>query len=132
MRVRRIVIFGLSGYTMFFHFVSNMPRFSNRVTEYKMCFFIFSTTFVWRISLSKKNWGPYDQKCILVSMWGTGYSCPSETSLFSTFFAKYSCKKFHKNPSDGSWVFSCGQTDRQTDVTKLLVIVAFPQFLERV
>jgi hypothetical protein len=29
---------------------------------------IFSTTFVWKISHSKKTWARYDQKCILVFM----------------------------------------------------------------
>ena len=36
-------------------------------TEYKMCVLIFSTTSVWKIFNSKKNWARYDQKCILVS-----------------------------------------------------------------
>jgi hypothetical protein len=43
---------------------------------------------------------------------------------------KYSNIKFHENSSSGSWVVSCGrtdrQTDRQTDMTKL--IVAFRNF----
>jgi hypothetical protein len=38
-------------------------------------------------------------------------------------FEKSSNIKFHKNPSSGSRVVPCGQTDGQTDVTK--VIVAF-------
>ena len=43
MCMRHIVIFGLSGYTMFFHFISYI---SKTVTEHKMCVLIFSTTFV--------------------------------------------------------------------------------------
>jgi len=38
-------------------------------------------------------------------------------------FKKSSNIKFHENPSSGSRVVLCGQTDGQTDVTK--VIVAF-------
>jgi len=33
----------------------------------------------------------------------------------------YSYNQFHENPSRGSPVFPCGQTDKQTDMTTLLV-----------
>ena len=39
---------------------------------------------------------------------------------------KYSNIKFHENPSSGSRVDPCGQTDERTDMTKLLV--AFSNF----
>jgi hypothetical protein len=32
-----------------------------KVTEHKMCDFIFSTNFVWNISNSTKNWERYDK-----------------------------------------------------------------------
>jgi len=41
-------------------------------------------------------------------------------------FQKYSNIRFYKNPSGGSRVVPCGQTDRLTDMTKL--IVAFCNF----
>jgi hypothetical protein len=41
-------------------------------------------------------------------------------------FANYSNIKLNENPSSGSRVVTCGRTDRQTDVTKL--IVAFRNF----
>jgi len=34
---------------------------------------------------------------------------------------KYSKIKFHANPSDGSRVVACAQTDGQTDMTKIIV-----------
>jgi hypothetical protein len=40
----------------------------NNVIEHKMCVLMFSKTFVWNISHSKKNWARYDQKCVLVFM----------------------------------------------------------------
>ena len=39
---------------------------------------------------------------------------------------KVSNIRFHENPSSGSRVVPCGQTDRQTDMTKL--VVAFRNF----
>ena len=36
-------------------------------------------------------------------------------------FEKYSNIKFHENPSSGSRVVPWGRTDRQTDMTKLIV-----------
>ena len=44
-------------------------------------------------------------------------------------FEEYSNIKFDKNPSIGSRVVQCGRTDRQTNMTKL--IVAFRNFRER-
>jgi len=38
-------------------------------------------------------------------------------------FEKSSNIKFHENPSSGSRVVPCGQTDRQTGITKLTVAV---------
>jgi hypothetical protein len=37
------------------------------------------------------------------------------------FYPKYSSIKFHEIPSSGSRVVSCGETDGQTDMTKLIV-----------
>jgi hypothetical protein len=46
MRMRRIVIFGLSGSAIFFHISSQTAGFTKKVTEHKMCVLIFSTAFV--------------------------------------------------------------------------------------
>jgi hypothetical protein len=42
--------------------------FRENVIEHKMRVLIFSTTFVWKISRSKKNWSSYGQRCISIFM----------------------------------------------------------------
>jgi len=37
---------------------------------------ISSTTFIWNISRSKKNWASYDKKFTLIFMQSARYSCP--------------------------------------------------------
>ena len=58
MRMRHIVICGLPRSTIFFpHFLINCTIFAEKkVTENKMFVLIFSTTFVRKISHSKKKW----------------------------------------------------------------------------
>ena len=53
-------------YNKFPHFVINVTIFKKNVTGYTMWVLISSTTFVWNISHSKKNWARYDKKCTLV------------------------------------------------------------------
>jgi hypothetical protein len=65
MRMHHIVICGLSGSKYFFTYLINSIIFEKEVIEPEMCVLIFSTTFVWNISHSKKNWARYDQKWIL-------------------------------------------------------------------
>ena len=73
MRMRRIVICGLSDYTGFFHISHKMHDFRIRVIQHKMCVLIFSTALVRNISPSTKKWERYDQKCTLVTMSRTRY-----------------------------------------------------------
>jgi len=94
---------------------------------------IFSTTFVWNISHSKKKWVRYDKSAywssckvsfILVRFW-------RNLNLINRFSEKNpSYIKFHENPSSGSRVVPPGRTnerkDKRTDMTKL--IVAFRNF----
>jgi hypothetical protein len=49
--------------------VINGAIFGKKVTEHKMCVFIFSITFVYNISHSKKNLARYRQKCRHVFMY---------------------------------------------------------------
>jgi len=82
------------------------------------CVFIFSTTFVWHTSLSKKEW---QKNCLLVFVWSTVIPARFyETWIFSTNFRKI--PKYHT-----SWKSapepSCSM---RTDMTKLTV--AFRNF----
>ena len=72
---------------------------------------IFSTTSVWNISYSNKNWMRFDQKYKLVFMESTGYSYPIVTKFenFSTKFENIP-EKFYENLSSGS---RCRRTDIQ-------------------
>jgi hypothetical protein len=51
MRMRHVVMFGLPRPTIFFQ----TAQFSEKITEHKMCVWIFSKNFVRNISCSKKN-----------------------------------------------------------------------------
>ena len=77
----------------------------------------FSTNSFWNIFHSKKKWARYDRKCILVFMWSTLYSCLILIKIESSriIFKTYSNIKFSENPSSGSRIVQCRQTDRQTE-----------------
>jgi hypothetical protein len=138
MRMRHIVICDPSRSTVFFPHYLRDGTIKKKVTECKRCVLISSTTFVWNIFHSKKNCARYDKTFILVITYH--YSCPILIKLeFSRqFLEKYSNIIFHGNPSSGSRVVPWGEkdgrtgrreggrTDRQTDMTKL--IVAFRNF----
>ena len=96
------------------HYLINGTILEKKVTEHKMCLLIFSSSFVWNVSHSKKTWARYDKKSKL----GLHVKCPlllsdfNETRIFSTDFPKNSTNiKFHENPSSGSQVVPCGRTD---------------------
>jgi hypothetical protein len=116
MWMHHTVISVLSGSTIFFHIISKTAPFSKKnFIEYKMCILTYSTTFVRNICHSTKNWLWYDKKkCIFVFMWSTRLflSYLSETWIFPVQLQKYSNIKFHENPSSGSRVVPCVQTDR--------------------
>ena len=99
------------------------------VTEYKLCVSIFSTTFIWNISHSKKECARYDKKNVHRSLRKVAvYSCQilMKIEFSRQIFKKSSNLEFHENPSSGSRVVAWGRTDSQTDMTKH--IVAFRNF----
>ena len=98
-----------------------------------MCF-EFLYTFYLKHFQSKKKWARYDQKCILIFMWSTGYYC--EILIKVEFSRKileknYLNSKFQENPSFGLRDRNCfTQEDGRTDMTKR--ISCFSQLCERV
>ena len=132
MRMRRIVISGQSGSTIYVFSTLSHKRqdFREEVTEHKMCVFIFSTTFVWRISHSKNKCERYDHKCTLVFMYCARYSCKISTKL-DRFSKNTQMWNFIKLRPEEAELFHAdgrtyGRTDRQTDTTKQTI--AFSNF----
>ena len=93
-----------------------------------MCVLIFSTTFVCRVTHSKKNLEGCGQETYI----GLDVKYPlflsdfNDTRIFSADFRKYSNIKFHEHSAVCSRDVPCGQKDGRTDMTKL--IVAFRNF----
>jgi len=54
-RMRHIVNCGTPRSTIFFHIILQTARISKTVIETKICAWMYSTTFVWNISPSKKK-----------------------------------------------------------------------------
>jgi hypothetical protein len=76
---------------IFSHYLINGTIFDENVIEHTMCVSIFSKSFVWNVSHSKKKWARYHQKCAFVITWSTNFSCQILTNLsFSRhIFEKY-------------------------------------------
>ena len=105
----------------FFHIISQNARFSTKRSEYKMCGFICSTTFIWNISHSNTNEARYYHKCTCVFMYSTCYFCQTlmKFSFFSTDFRKTApISDFMKIRPVGAELF---HADGQTDMTRLII-----------
>jgi hypothetical protein len=89
---------------------------------------IFSTTTVWNIFNSRRNWARYDQKCIqyigLHMKYPLFLSDFNEIWIFWTDFRKILKSNFMKIRPVGAELL---HADRRTDMTKL--IVAFRNFV---
>jgi hypothetical protein len=88
--------------------------FWKKLTARSLSVLIFSTTSIFlNISHFKKNPARYCHECINIFMQSSHYCCWILTKLeFSCqIFEKDSNIKSHQNPSRGSRVVPCGQTD---------------------
>ena len=91
MRMRHIVICGLSGSTKFLNIIpKNGTIFGKKVIEHKMCVLIFFTIFVRNISYSKKNWAKYDKKCTKYFRYDARHSCRISKNFSRQIFKMYS------------------------------------------
>jgi len=97
-------------------------NFWNKVTENKICVFIFSTSFVWNISHSKKNSVTYYYKSTQVFIEITHYLCQILIKIqFSWHFKKISIT-LHENVSSGNQVFPYGWMNKHDEAKSLFTI----------
>jgi len=100
----------------FFKLSHERHNFRERVTEHKMCVLILSTTFVWNIFYSKKNWARYDQNFIFVHVKHPLFLSDFYKNLISsTDFRKIlKYRMLEKAGTVGAELFrACVRTDRQ-------------------
>ena len=115
-RMRHIVICGLSGCIIFLHIISQTVRFSKNIIEHKMCVLIFSTTFLSerylilrteRDTIKNVSWSSCKVPVILSDF--------NETWIFSTFFFLRKTLKYKLSWKSDQWEPSCSmRTDWQT------------------
>jgi hypothetical protein len=86
----------------FRHDCINSTILVQNITEHKM---IFSTTFTWNSSHSKKNSARYCHKCEYIFMWSIRYSCRVLMKLFSTNFRRKMNSNFIKICPVGAELF---------------------------
>jgi hypothetical protein len=130
MRMRHNVICGLPRSTIFFHIISQKAQFKKKVFNINFvfrCFLrLFSETFFILKRTERDISKTYNGLHVKHRLYLSDFN---ETWIFSTYFEKYSNIKFHENPSSGSRVVPCGQTDVGTDGHDE-ASSRFPQFCE--
>jgi hypothetical protein len=112
MHMRHTVLCGLRRYTVFYHVILQMARFSKKVIGHKMSVSSFCTTFVGNIVHYRKKLARCDQ-ATLVSRTVPFLLFYINESLSGHIFEKYTNTKFHENPSSGSRVVPSGRMDGQ-------------------
>jgi hypothetical protein len=115
MRVSHFRLWPVQFNLIYPHNLTNGTNFGKKVTRNKMCVFIFSISFVWHISHSKKISVRYYRKCTGVFKLGAHYSCHIIISIQipQQSFEKYSNTKFHEVRSCGRSHVLYKRTDRQ-------------------
>ena len=103
-----------SNSVMFFFIISWTAWFSEKSTELKMCFWVFLQLLLVKIFLILKR----IQRNVFINVKRFHVKYPlfvsdfNENLTFSTDFRKKSLIiKFNQNPSSGSRIITCGQTD---------------------
>jgi hypothetical protein len=120
-----IVIYGLSDYHVFPHYLKNGTIFGKKKLSNIKRVLIFSTNvFFWNIFNFKKNSVRYYRKCVQVFMQNAYYSCKFLIKLHFSDCQKI--LKYNTSLKPVLWELSCSmqihnQTDRQTDMKKLIV-----------
>jgi hypothetical protein len=113
------VICGLSGLNHIFpHYVIIVNDFWKNVIEHKACVLIFSTTFVWNISHSKKNWARYYiHRCTRLHVkYPLFFSDFNKTWSFRHIFKNTWILNFAKiRPVNAELFHADGQADGRTD-----------------
>ena len=135
-RMRRVILSSVASLALQYFSTLSHKRYDFRkkkVTEHKVCVYIFSRSFVWNISHSKNNCDRYEKKNNI----GLHLKYPSLTSdfneawIFPIEFRKLSDNfRFHENPSSASQAVPCGRADGRTGIMNR--IVAFRNFAKSV
>ena len=119
MHVHHTFIFALSGCTIFFTLSHKRHDFVKAV-GHEMCVSIFSTTFVWNISHSEKNWASYDQNVywslckVLVFLVRFKWKLNCLDRLSKILKYQISSKSILWKPSCSMWM------DRRIDMSKII------------
>jgi hypothetical protein len=124
MRMRHIVIWPVRLYYIFPHYLINSTNFKiTKSYRTQNACFDFLYTFVWNISRYRKNWMRCDKKMYIGLHVKHRCSCQSLMKLkFSRqVFEKYSVSNFLIRLMGSKLFHADGRTDRQTDMTKLIV-----------
>jgi len=102
-------------YCIFRHYLINDTIFGGGILKIK-CVLILSTTFVWNVSIPRRNEQDMIRNVYRSSCGVTVVCLISMNVQFSRQIFEKKCWniKFNENPSNGIRVVPCGRTDRQT------------------